>query len=172
MLCFRWRLWGAIGLALWVLACQPEAETPERHKLAPRSEAPHNAPVDLTQPASPATREALNVVLITMDTTRADALGSYGQPLPSSPNLDRIAAEGTQFLHCVSSGPTTLPSHSSILTGKFPFSHGARSNAGHVLSESGRITASFASPNSPATATATCWETSLCKARIPSSSRS
>ena len=83
----------------------------------------------------PADDGALNVVLITLDTTRADALGSYGQPRPITPNLDRIAAEGTQFLQCVSSAPSTLPSHSTLFTGKHPFVHGVRSNAGYVLSD-------------------------------------
>lgn len=78
--------------------------------------------------------EPINVVLITLDTTRADALGSYGQRLNTSPNLDRLAREGTQFLQCLSSAPTTLPSHATIFTGKQPYVHGARSNAGFVLS--------------------------------------
>ena len=83
----------------------------------------------------PADDGALNVVLITLDTTRADALGSYGQRRPITPNLDRLAAEGTQFLLCVSSAPSTLPSHSTLFTGKHPFVHGVRSNAGYVLAD-------------------------------------
>ena len=77
----------------------------------------------------------LNVVLITLDTTRADALGCYGQPLPASPNLDQLATEGLRFDQVVSSAPSTLPSHATILTGKQPYAHGARSNSGYVLSE-------------------------------------
>jgi arylsulfatase A-like enzyme len=79
---------------------------------------------------------AMNVVLITLDTIRADALGSYGQRLPVSPNFDRLAGEGTQFVQCVSSAPSTLPSHSTLFTGKQPYVHGVRSNAGFVLSDS------------------------------------
>ena len=59
-----------------------------------------------------------NVVLITLDTTRADALGVYGQPLPTSPHIDRMAAEGTRFAQAVTASPSTLPSHATILTGK------------------------------------------------------
>jgi arylsulfatase A-like enzyme len=85
--------------------------------------------------SEPAGDGALNVVLITLDTTRADALGSYGQRRPITPNLDRLAAEGVQFLQCASSAPTTLPSHSTLFTGRHPFVHGARANAGYVLAD-------------------------------------
>jgi arylsulfatase A-like enzyme len=99
--------------------CQRDSEAPEAPAIAPE----------------PTDDGALNVVLITLDTTRADALGSYGQKRPITPNLDRLAAEGTQFLQSVSSTPSTLPSHSTILTGRYPFVHGVRSNAGYVLSD-------------------------------------
>jgi arylsulfatase A-like enzyme/Flp pilus assembly protein TadD len=75
----------------------------------------------------------LNVVLVTIDTMRADALGSYGQMLPSTPNLDRLAADGVRFDQVVTSAPSTLPSHATILTGRQPYVHGARSNSGYVL---------------------------------------
>jgi arylsulfatase A-like enzyme len=107
------------GLALLLVACEREAEAP----------AARSAPADAARPA------ALNVVLITMDTTRADALGSYGQPRPITPNLDRLASEGAQFLQCVSSAPSTLPSHSTLFTGRHPFVHGVRSNSGYVLAD-------------------------------------
>ena len=75
----------------------------------------------------------LDVVLITIDTLRADALGAYGQALPVSPFLDRLAREGVVFEQCTTASPLTLPSHASILTGLFPFAHGARGNEGYVL---------------------------------------
>ncbi len=74
-----------------------------------------------------------NVILVTMDTTRADALGAYGQVLPTTPRIDRMASEGLRFAQVVTSSPSTLPSHSTILTGKHPYAHGIRSNAGYVL---------------------------------------
>jgi arylsulfatase A-like enzyme len=79
--------------------------------------------------------DPMGVVLITLDTTRADALGCYGQALVTSPHIDRMAAEGVLFAHAMSSAPSTLPSHATILTGKHPYAHGARSNSGYVLPE-------------------------------------
>jgi len=74
-----------------------------------------------------------NVLLITLDTVRADALGAYGQPSPTTPVLDRVAAEGVLFEHVTSAAPHTLASHASIMTGLYPFAHGARANYGSPL---------------------------------------
>ncbi len=70
----------------------------------------------------------LNVVLISIDTTRADCLGCYGNARIRTPNIDRLAAEGTLFEQCVSPAPITLPSHTSMMTGTNPFVHGVRDN--------------------------------------------
>ena len=70
----------------------------------------------------------LNIILISMDTTRSDHLGCYGHPFIRTPNIDRLAAEGATFLQCTSSVPITLPSHGSMLTGVHPPVHGARDN--------------------------------------------
>jgi arylsulfatase A-like enzyme/Flp pilus assembly protein TadD len=121
------RLDAVLAGALWCLACVALSLTGCRRE----SEAPE-APAVVREPADDG---ALNVVLITLDTTRADALGSYGQRRPITPNLDRLAAEGTQFLQCASSAPSTLPSHATLFTGRYPFVHGVRSNAGYVLSD-------------------------------------
>lgn len=80
-------------------------------------------------------------MLITIDTLRADALGAYGQALPTSPNIDRLAEHGVVFSQAVSSVPSTLPSHASIMTGLQPYSHGVRSNSGYVLPEQARTLA-------------------------------
>ena len=69
------------------------------------------------------------VVLVTIDTLRADYVGVYGGDV-ATPNLDALAAEGTMFLDAVAHIPLTLPSHSSILTGTYPTYHGVRDN-GH-----------------------------------------
>lgn len=69
-----------------------------------------------------------NVVLISMDTTRADALACTGNQTIHTPNIDRLAAQGTLFTQCVSAVPITLPSHTSIMTGTYPFTHGVRDN--------------------------------------------
>ena len=76
-----------------------------------------------------------NVLLITLDTTRADHLGCYGRPNAQTPNLDRLAREGTLFTRCTASSPLTLPSHSSIMTGLYPYVHGARQNGTGRLSD-------------------------------------
>ncbi len=84
--------------------------------------------------ASPAARETLNVVLISLGTTRADHLGCYGHPTSITPNINRFAAEGTLFTQCTTVAPSTLPSHASLLTGTYPFIHGARVNGNFELS--------------------------------------
>jgi len=77
----------------------------------------------------------LNLLVITLDTTRADRLGAYGWPDSATPALDRIAREGVLFEHAVSSAPLTLPAHSSLFTGKYPPHHGVRDNGGFFLDE-------------------------------------
>jgi choline-sulfatase len=87
-------------------------------------------------PAAPLGRgPGFNVLLITLDTTRADYLSCYGYPAGHTPNLDRLAAEGTRFLQCTAAAPSTLPSHSSIMTATYPYVHGARDNGHFQLSE-------------------------------------
>jgi arylsulfatase A-like enzyme/Flp pilus assembly protein TadD len=78
---------------------------------------------------------SLNVVVITLDTTRADALGAYGQTRPTSPRIDAMAADGLLFEQAVASVPSTLPSHATLFTGKQPYAHGVRANAGYRLSD-------------------------------------
>jgi len=73
-----------------------------------------------------------NVLLITIDTLRADALGSMGGGA-ATPNLDRLAALGVSYQSAHSHAVVTLPSHASILTGLYPFQHGIRDNAGFRL---------------------------------------
>lgn len=73
-----------------------------------------------------------NVLLVTIDTLRADALG-YAGGQATTPNLDRLAAEGTRFDFAHAHAVFTLPSHASILTGTYPFTHGIRDNSGYRL---------------------------------------
>ncbi len=67
-----------------------------------------------------------NILLITLDTTRADHLGCYGYELPTSPNIDALAAEGVRFDKAIAQAAVTPVSHASILTGLNPFEHGLR----------------------------------------------
>lgn len=70
----------------------------------------------------------LNVVLISIDTLRADHLGCYGYADGGTPNLDRFAARSLRFTRCYSPIPVTLPSHTSMLTGMIPPRHSVRDN--------------------------------------------
>jgi len=85
-------------------------------------------------PAFPdfATTRDQNVLVITIDTLRADALGSYGGRA-RTPNLDRLARAGVRFSFAHAHAVVTLPSHTSILTGRYPYEHGVRDNAGFRL---------------------------------------
>src|SRR5512139_1322212 len=74
-----------------------------------------------------------NVLLITIDTLRADRLGCYGDRDAATPVLDALAARGVRFPDAVAHVPLTLPSHATILTGVTPLKHGVRDNAGFVL---------------------------------------
>jgi arylsulfatase A-like enzyme len=69
-----------------------------------------------------------NVILITIDTLRADHLGAYGYFRPTSPSIDRLAEQGVLFERAVATMSTTLPSHTSIMTSSYPARHGVLSN--------------------------------------------
>ena len=77
-----------------------------------------------------------NVLVITIDTLRADHLGSYGNRVAQTPVLDALAARGVRFVNAFSHVPLTLPSHASIFTGLIPPHHGVRNNPDFVLRES------------------------------------
>ena len=83
-----------------------------------------------------------NVLLITIDTLRADALGAYGGPA-ATPALDRLAREGVRFDFAHAHAVLTLPSHASILSGAYPFQHGIRDNAGYRLAPGARTAATL-----------------------------
>jgi arylsulfatase A-like enzyme len=86
--------------------------------------------------ATPGWSTGPNVVLITIDTVRADRVGCYGYRQARTPNLDALAREGILFKTVVASVPLTLPSHCSILTGTYPTLHGVRDNLGYKLGDS------------------------------------
>ena len=123
--------------------------------LACGSEAP---PVTVPT-AQSVSREGLarpDVLLVTIDTLRADRVGAYGDPLADTPALDSLAKEGVLFREAHAVTPLTLPSHASILSGRYPVHHGLRDNGGFRLDpdvpliserllESGYATAGFPS---------------------------
>jgi arylsulfatase A-like enzyme/Tfp pilus assembly protein PilF len=74
-----------------------------------------------------------SVVLVTLDTLRADRVGAWGGPRGLTPNLDALAARGAVFEEAVASAPLTLPSHATILTGLEPPRHGVHDNGSYAL---------------------------------------
>ncbi|GMR24202.1 MAG: hypothetical protein BMS9Abin37_2720 [Acidobacteriota bacterium] len=78
--------------------------------------------------------EPPNVLLISVDTLRADHIGAYGASV-ATPNIDAMAARGVVFEWAVSHVPITLPSHASLLTGSYPIWHGVRDNGAFRLEE-------------------------------------
>jgi arylsulfatase A-like enzyme len=83
-----------------------------------------------------------NLILITIDTLRADHLGCYGYPRDTSPFIDSLANRGVIFTRAFASMATTAPSHASILTSLYPIQHNVRKN-GHVLDDSFLTMAEF-----------------------------
>jgi arylsulfatase A-like enzyme/Tfp pilus assembly protein PilF len=96
-----------------------------------------------------------NILLITLDTTRADRLGSYGYAKARTPRLDGLVREGIRFARVYSPSPLTAPSHSSIMSGLYPVAHGVRNNGrglrpgiktlAEILTGHGYTTAAFVS---------------------------
>jgi arylsulfatase A-like enzyme/Tfp pilus assembly protein PilF len=73
------------------------------------------------------------VILISIDTLRADRLPAYGYTKVRTPNIDALAASGTTFERAYSHAPQTLPAHASLLSGELPFEHGVRDNVGFTV---------------------------------------
>ena len=82
---------------------------------------------------TPAAPKAQDIILVTIDTLRADAAGFSGNTRVKTPFLDSLAAKGTVFANAHAHNVVTLPSHANILTGLLPYQHGIRDNAGFTL---------------------------------------
>jgi choline-sulfatase len=76
-----------------------------------------------------------NILLFTLDTYRADNLGSYGSTQGVTPELDKLAAEGVRFSRTFTVTPLTIPAHSSLFTGMLPPRHGVRDNGDFFLGD-------------------------------------
>ena len=76
-----------------------------------------------------------NLLLVSLDTTRADHLGCYGYAGAQTPRLDALARTGLRFAKATTVAPLTLPAHSSLMTGTFPAWHGVRDNGGFYLGD-------------------------------------
>ena len=83
-------------------------------------------------PEPPPASRARHLILITIDTLRADRVGAYGYARARTPRIDALAARGVRFEHAYATAPITLPSHASLLTGRYPPGHGSRHNGMRV----------------------------------------
>lgn len=92
------------------------------------------APV--TPPSAPPPVARPDVVVITLDTVRADRLGAYGHGGAQTDTLDALAAAGLRFTRAYSVLPLTIPAHATLFTGLFPFHHNIRDNGAGVLADS------------------------------------
>ena len=88
----------------------------------------HSLPRDLSP-------DQLNLLIVTLDTTRADRIGTYGYRADTTPHLDRLASEGVVFENAMAVVPLTLPAHCTIFTGQPPPAHGVRDNGGFFLDD-------------------------------------
>jgi arylsulfatase A-like enzyme len=84
---------------------------------------------------APAGDDSPNVLLITIDTLRADHMGTYGHDVPTTPAVDRLAAEGATFEHAYSPMGTTSPAHATLFTARQPLAHGLVRNGLTLLEE-------------------------------------
>ena len=84
----------------------------------------HSRELGLVKNLPAAAQGAPNVVVIVVDTLRADHLSSYGYSRPTSPFLEQMSQQGTQFQDAISPSSWTLPAHQSILSGRYPHEHG------------------------------------------------
>jgi arylsulfatase A-like enzyme/Tfp pilus assembly protein PilF len=124
----RRAVWAAgvlVALALGGLALRFVVHRP------PRTDVEARASIASLRAAAP----DVNVVVVTLDTTRADRLGCYGFSGIETPHIDALAREGLVFENATSTAPLTFPSHSSIFTGLIPPHHGAHDNGGFFLDE-------------------------------------
>ena len=99
----------------------------------------------------PAQHSIRNVVLISLDTCRADRLSCYGFSRKNTPNIDAVAEEGVLFENVISPCPLTFPAHSSMLTGTIPPYHGVHDNVDYELNESNTTLAEILSGHGFAT---------------------
>jgi arylsulfatase A-like enzyme/Tfp pilus assembly protein PilF len=101
--------WGAAAvIALCAMLALPEAQSPARP----------------------------NILLITLDTTRADRIGAYGYKLAETPNLDGLAREGIRFADATTHSPLTAPAHAALFTGRYATRLGVKTNGSTALPES------------------------------------
>jgi arylsulfatase A-like enzyme/Flp pilus assembly protein TadD len=109
----------AAGAWHWWRTRPPRTEAEARQRFAERQPSP----------------DELNVIVVTLDTLRADRLGCYGFSGVQTPHLDALAREGVLFEQATATVPLTFPSHASIFTGRIPPHHGVHDNGGYFLED-------------------------------------
>lgn len=138
-----WIVFVTTLLAYCMLGCsKPVAPAPKSDSSKPLAQQvvlPKSTPVsEVPKAATPVVKKDLdytNVLLLTVDTLRADHLGCYGSTNPTSPHIDAVAKEGAVFEHAFAPKGSTWPSLASIQTGLFPVTHGVRYNGMTLSSE-------------------------------------
>lgn len=127
---FRWPVLLTVsalaGLAYWAWHALPVAQGPRSIR-------------DFRKRIEPLRSSEWNLLLLTLDTTRADRLGCNGHAAAATPVMDNLARGGVLFSSAFCQTPLTLPSHSSLFTGEYPGTHGVRDNGGFYL-EQGSLT--------------------------------
>lgn len=137
-----------VGLAIVLLACgdasppgSASARLPGNAPSVPAVRVP--AVPERIEPLAPATpAHPWNVILVSIDTLRADHLSAYGYDRPTSPSIDALAASGLLFRQAYSHSPKTTPSHMTLMTSLYPAVH-------RVLNRTGREIDSRLSPDIP-----------------------
>jgi len=135
----HWLEWGLYLLAVAALAVYGvQSLRWHRGRQAPEVVAPTGEVLAEFDPGDrieldPGAAAGCNVLMITMDTTRADHLGCYGHPGVETPVIDGLARNGFLFANAFTSSPSTLPGHATIHTGLYPYRHGARANGTYRL---------------------------------------
>ena len=88
-----------------------------------------------SEPTPSGSTGATSVILVTLDTTRADRIGAYGHEAAQTETIDALAASGRRFTRAYAPVPLTIPSHATLMTGLHPHNHGVRSNSTDVLGD-------------------------------------
>lgn len=127
-------LWGVVFLMVFAGCSSDQSADGERPGAGPALPADPSELAHWSQ--VPAQDPPLNLILISIDTTRRDRLSCYGFEKETTPNLDRLSKEGIRFDRAASPVPLTLPSHATMLTGLYPFEHGVRHNGAFSLADS------------------------------------
>ncbi len=135
--------WKAAGMIRRMLRKESESKKPDAIPLYNRRGAwrlvfcaiPGLIAISFTSPFSGANAPPPNIILISVDTLRADHLSCYGYKRFATPAMDRLASEGLLFEKAVSQSSWTLPSHVSMLTGLYPVEHGCNAVQGDNVIE-------------------------------------